>query len=90
MLDREAVRFLISEWADGCTVYDRRYGDTHALNHLTAAVFRLALAAPGSCRATIAAQLAEEFSALNSPEWISTIDLALEQLVNSRLIQGQS
>lgn len=32
-------RFLIRAWPDGCVVFDRLSGDTHALDPLTARVF---------------------------------------------------
>jgi PqqD family protein of HPr-rel-A system len=32
-------RFLVRQWLDGCAIFDRRSGDTHALDPLTAAMF---------------------------------------------------
>lgn len=36
---REDGRFLIRQWLDGCVVFDRQVGDTHALDPTSAAIF---------------------------------------------------
>jgi PqqD family protein of HPr-rel-A system len=37
-MDREQ-RFLFRRWLDGCVVFDRQLGDTHALDPTAAALF---------------------------------------------------
>ncbi|MBT9492405.1 MAG: HPr-rel-A system PqqD family peptide chaperone [Paucibacter sp.] len=81
---------MISNWDDGCTIYDRRYGDTHALNALTAAVFGLLLAEPDIDLPSVSAQLAAEFPELLEPELSNTVAAAYQQLVSCRLVQGRS
>ena len=36
-----ASRWLLREWDDGCVVFDRLTGDTHALDPLSAELLRL-------------------------------------------------
>lgn len=84
------MRFLIRHWPDGVVVFDRRFGDTHALNHLTASVFQLALRDQAGGLEDIAARLAGEFPAYASADFSLAVGLAFEQLVSRRLIQGQS
>ena len=84
------MRFLILNWDDGCTVYDRRYGDTHALNSLTAAVFRMELAEPDGDFTRMAAQLAVEFPEPAGLELSNAVELAYQQLVSCRLVQGRA
>ena len=35
----EVGRFLVTQWVDGCVVFDRQFGDTHALDPAVAAIF---------------------------------------------------
>lgn len=32
-------RYLVRSWTDGCIVFDRKFGDTHALDPTVAAIF---------------------------------------------------
>lgn len=35
----ESNRFLVRQWLDGSVIFDRQFGDTHALDPAAAAVF---------------------------------------------------
>lgn len=36
---KNGSQFLVRSWADGSIVFDRRFGDTHALDPTVAAIF---------------------------------------------------
>lgn len=90
MESQACPRFLIRNWPDGAVVFDRRFGDTHSLNRLTAAVFQLTQGAQVNSLEEITARLVDEFAEHVGPDPSSAVNLAFEQLVSCRLIQGQS
>lgn len=50
-------RFLVTHWRDGCAVFDRQFGDTHALDPAAAATF-LFMAHGGHDRSSLMAKVA--------------------------------
>lgn len=48
MLSQVKGRFLFREWPEGTVVFDRRFGNTHALDRLNADVLRSELALDGA------------------------------------------
>ena len=84
MQQRGTARFLLREWADGCVVFDRRFGNTHALDSDTAEVFTALLAAPDDDPQRVVDRLS--FSAPGqTPKDRSAIEQALARLAAHQL-----
>ena len=84
MQQQASERFLLREWDDGCVIFDRRFGNTHALNSVTAEVFKALLAAPGDDPKHVLARLNPGSQGVD-PQWHETIDQALAQLTAHQL-----
>ena len=56
---RFGERFLVHQWTDGCAVFDRQTGDTHALDSLACTAF--ATAQDGASLRESVQQLAPSF-----------------------------
>jgi PqqD family protein of HPr-rel-A system len=69
-------RLVVRWWQDGCVVFDRFSGDTHALDRLTARVFAQTRRGPPQ---------PAELSLLLSSEFPGVSALELEQRVNEAL-----
>ena len=79
--------FLIKNWPEGAVVFDRRFGDTHALNLVTSRVFELLRADPQLNFESIPPHLQAEFSELASDELRSQISHGFDQLLACGLIE---
>ena len=84
MQQQASGRFLLRDWDDGCVVFDRRFGNTHALNSITAEVFKALLAAPDEAPHQVVARLSDG-SQGQAPHRRETLDQALEQLAAYQL-----
>lgn len=74
----ERGRWLSHEWDDGCVLFDRASGDTHALDALCAEVLHLRESGSRDA-AAISARLAEELD-LDPETLLADVERALEQL----------
>ena len=77
-------RFLLREWDDGCVIFDRRFGNTHALNSVTAEVFNALLAAPDEEPQQVLARMRPSGQG-EEAQWQQAIEQALEQLTAHQL-----
>jgi len=74
----DSKRWLIREWDDGCVLFDRQTGDTHALDPLSTEVLKLDSAIrrePLLVSQRLAAQLG-----IDDQQLLPGIKAALEQL----------
>jgi hypothetical protein len=77
-----AERFLVRRWPEGQVVFDRRFGDTHAMDSVTGLVFNALLADPGQHAVALAGLLTE----LPAMERLSRANSALTQLQQLGLV----
>lgn len=78
-------RWMLREWDDGCVVYDRRSGDTHALDALSTEL----LALPPDARydaPSAAAALAEALDFSPGQDWLERVSVAFDHLHRIELI----
>lgn len=84
MQQRGGERFLLRDWDDGCVVFDRRFGNTHALDSATAEVFMALLAATDDDLQRVVERLS--FSAPGeAPKDRAAIEQALARLAAHQL-----
>lgn len=72
-------RFLIQVWPEGCVVFDRQLGNTHAMDELTGAVFRLLLDHPDAEPAWLSSELGPQLGR-SGPEGMAAVEQALAHL----------
>lgn len=84
MQQQVSERFLLREWDDGCVIFDRRFGNTHALNSVTAEVFKALLASPDEAPQQRLARL-KPWGQEEDAQRQQAIEQALEQLTAHQL-----
>jgi len=75
----EKVRFLVKQWLDGCVVYDREFGNTHALDPAASAVF-LALKNGDRDRSTLIEIISSFYPGSSDQEIASRVVELIEHL----------
>lgn len=81
-------RFLVRRWPDGCVVFDRQSGSTHALDLLTFAAFE-ATQDSDNGRAAVAAVCQSHFPLGSADEMVSIARECCERLEKCGLIATQ-
>lgn len=78
-------RWAVREWADGCVIYDRHTGDTHALDALCTEILALTPAARYDAPCAAAA-LAAALELPDEAGWPARVGEALDHLHRLELI----
>lgn len=74
----DSKRWLIREWDDGCVLFDRQTGDTHALDPLCAEVLKFD-SASRSQPLLVSQRLAAQLE-IDDQKLLPSVEAALEQL----------
>lgn len=83
----KADRFLVKQWLDGSAVFDRQFGDTHALDAAAAAIF-LSLKKGEREQAALIATLSPFYPEATQQDMTSRLDSLLEQLTKLGLVEA--
>lgn len=83
----ESDRFLVRHWLDGSVVFDRQFGDTHALDPAASAIF-LALENGERGRSTLIAKLSSFYPESPDQDIQMRVDELLEHLERSGLVSA--
>lgn len=88
-MEKVGGRFLVKQWADGCVVFDSQFGDTHALDPASAAVF-LSLKKGDREQAALLATLSPFCPEETKLNMASRLDALLEQLTMLGLLEANT
>lgn len=83
----EAGRFLFRQWRDGTVVFDRQFGDTHALDPTAAAVF-MALEKETCERSALITALSPFYPEASQQDLASRLDGLFEQLTTLGIVKA--
>jgi len=80
-------RYLVHEWRDGCVVFDRATGDTHALDVIAGEVFRASL--EGQAALDLVENIVRStFPDIATPELDARLRAARERLAQAGLFDS--
>jgi PqqD family protein of HPr-rel-A system len=80
-------RFLVKHWHDGAVVFDRQFGDTHALDPATSAVF-VSLQDGDASRSTLIENISSYYPESSIQELETRVDELLEHLKRLDLVKA--
>lgn len=80
-------RFLVTQWPDGCVVFDRQCGNTHALDPAAATSF-LFMAHGGHDKASLMAKVATVCPDTSAQDVADRVEGALQHLKKLGLVKA--
>jgi len=80
-------RFLVTQWSDGCVVFDRQFGETHALDPAAAATF-LFMTHGSSDRSLLIAKVATDCPEIPAQDIAGRVQGVLQQLAKLGLVKA--
>lgn len=83
----ESDRFLVRHWLDGSVVFDRQFGDTHALDPAASAIF-FALENGERGKSTLIAKISQFYPESPAQDIPSRVNELLEHLERLGLVRA--